>query len=131
VLQALAGLGVPLATTNYDGLLEALTGRPVVTWRQSALFEQVLRGDHETILHLSAWPAVVQWGLWHGGRAAHTTHDVRTARMRIVGPQAQVDFFISYTGRQPRPGPSGSPGSFVCFLCTKCGTVGLELAGEN
>jgi hypothetical protein len=52
VLQALAALGVPLATTNYDGLLEATTGRPAVTWRQSALFEQVLRGDYEAILHL-------------------------------------------------------------------------------
>jgi hypothetical protein len=52
VLQELAALRVPLATTNYDGLLEAGTGRPAVTWRQSALFEQVLRGDHDGILHL-------------------------------------------------------------------------------
>jgi tetratricopeptide (TPR) repeat protein len=52
VLEALAALRVPLATTNYDGLLEAATGRPAVTWRQSALFEQVLRGDYQAILHL-------------------------------------------------------------------------------
>jgi SIR2-like domain len=52
VLEALAGLGVPLATTNYDGLLEAATGRPAVTWRQGALVEQILRGDHDAILHL-------------------------------------------------------------------------------
>ena len=30
VLEALAALRVPLATTNYDGLLEAATGRPAV-----------------------------------------------------------------------------------------------------
>jgi class 3 adenylate cyclase/tetratricopeptide (TPR) repeat protein len=52
VLEGLAALRVPLATTNYDGLLEAGTGRSAVTWRQSALFEQVLRGDYDAILHL-------------------------------------------------------------------------------
>jgi tetratricopeptide (TPR) repeat protein len=52
VLEALAALPGSLATTNYDGLLETVTGRPAVTWRQSAPFEQVLRGDYQAILHL-------------------------------------------------------------------------------
>jgi hypothetical protein len=52
VLTALAALGMPLATTNYDGLLETATGRPAVTWRRGALVEQVVRGDSDAILHL-------------------------------------------------------------------------------
>jgi hypothetical protein len=45
VPDALAGLGMPLATTNYDGLLEQASGLPAVTWREGAQVEQVLRGD--------------------------------------------------------------------------------------
>jgi hypothetical protein len=66
VLQALAALAVPLATTNYDGLLEGVTGRPAVTWRQGALVEQVVRGDTQAILHLHGhWqdPASVVLGV--------------------------------------------------------------------
>src|SRR4051794_30310747 len=40
VLEALASLGVPLATTNYDGLLEEATGLPAVTWREGAKVER-------------------------------------------------------------------------------------------
>jgi tetratricopeptide (TPR) repeat protein len=63
---ALAELGVPLATTNYDGLLEAATGRPAVTWRQGALVHEVVCGDHDAILHLHGhWqdPASVVLGI--------------------------------------------------------------------
>jgi tetratricopeptide (TPR) repeat protein len=51
-LEALDGLGVPLATTNYDGLLTIVTGHPPVTWKEGAKVERVLRGDDEGILHL-------------------------------------------------------------------------------
>jgi hypothetical protein len=66
VLEALAALGVPLATTNYDGLLEAATGWPAVTWRQGALVQQVVLGDTDAILHLHGhWqdPASVVLGI--------------------------------------------------------------------
>ena len=52
VLDALAGLAAPLATTNYDGLLEQATGLAPVTWRDSARVEQALRGDAPGVLHL-------------------------------------------------------------------------------
>jgi predicted ATPase len=52
VLDALTGLDAPLATTNYDGLLEQASGLRPVTWRDSARVEQVLRGDAPGVLHL-------------------------------------------------------------------------------
>jgi tetratricopeptide (TPR) repeat protein len=52
VLQVLAALGMPLATTNYDGLLEEVTGLPAVSWRNGARVQRVLRGEEPGILHL-------------------------------------------------------------------------------
>jgi tetratricopeptide (TPR) repeat protein len=52
VPRALAELGVTIATTNYDGLLEEVTGQPPVTWRDGARVERVARGDEAGILHL-------------------------------------------------------------------------------
>ncbi len=55
VLEALAALGVPLATTNYDGLLEEVTGLRPVTWRDGSRVERVLRGDERAILHFHGY----------------------------------------------------------------------------
>jgi SIR2-like protein len=55
VIEALRELGIPLATTNYDGLLEEVTGRPPVTWREEAKVERVLRGDEPGVLHLHGY----------------------------------------------------------------------------
>lgn len=52
VLEALRDLGGILATTNYDGLLEQVTGRPAVTWQDQARAQAVLRGGEQAILHL-------------------------------------------------------------------------------
>jgi len=52
VLEALGGLGVPLATTNYDSLLTEATGRPAVTWRQPERLLAVLTGEEPGIAHL-------------------------------------------------------------------------------
>jgi hypothetical protein len=52
VLEALRDLQLPLATTNYDGLLEDVTQWPAFTWRQSADVERVLRGHDQGVLHL-------------------------------------------------------------------------------
>jgi hypothetical protein len=43
-------------------------------------------------------PAV---GLWQGGRTAHTSHDASKGGYAYGGPQAQVDYFISYTSADP------------------------------
>jgi len=52
IIRALCDLGIPLATTNYDDLIEQVTGLPSVTWRDGSEVERVLRGDERAILHL-------------------------------------------------------------------------------
>jgi tetratricopeptide (TPR) repeat protein len=52
VIEALHALGVPMATTNYDGLIEEITGLPPVTWKQAHEVERVLRGEGPGVLHL-------------------------------------------------------------------------------
>ena len=52
VLEALRDLKVPLATTNYDNLLERITKLPAVTWRDPAKVSRVLHGEEQAILHL-------------------------------------------------------------------------------
>ena len=66
VIQALAGLGAPMVTTNYDGLIEQVTGLAAVTWRQGAQVERVLRRDDPGVVHLHGhWqdPASVVLGI--------------------------------------------------------------------
>jgi tetratricopeptide (TPR) repeat protein len=66
VIEALGDLGIPLATTNYDGLLEEVTGRPPVSWRQGAKVERVFREDGPGILHLHGYweePELVVLGI--------------------------------------------------------------------
>lgn len=52
--DAIGALGVPLATTNYDGLLEYTLERQAVTWRDHGLVEKFLDGDlwRQAVLHL-------------------------------------------------------------------------------
>ena len=52
VLEALRDIGVIIATTNYDGLIQKVTGLPAVTWMDGARVERVLRGDERAVLHL-------------------------------------------------------------------------------
>ena len=52
VLDAIRDLGLPMATTNYDSLLEEATGRPAVTWRAGDKAARVVRGEEPGILHL-------------------------------------------------------------------------------
>jgi len=55
VIEALAGLGVPVATTNYDGTIEEVSGWQPVTWRDGAKVQQVLRGDRSAVVHLHGY----------------------------------------------------------------------------
>jgi SIR2-like domain len=52
VIAALKDLDVPIATTNYDSLIEEATGLEPVTWRDDARVVRVLRRDETGILHL-------------------------------------------------------------------------------
>jgi SIR2-like domain len=55
VLEALRDLGIPLATTNYDDLIEEVTTLPAVTWRDGAAVQRVIRGDESGVLHLHGY----------------------------------------------------------------------------
>jgi hypothetical protein len=55
VIQALKGLKVPIATTNYDELIEKVTGWREVTWLQRVQVERVLREDETGVLHLHGY----------------------------------------------------------------------------
>lgn len=52
ILSALKALGAVIATTNYDNLIEEITGLPAITWQDGTRVERVLRGDEQAILHL-------------------------------------------------------------------------------
>jgi hypothetical protein len=56
VLEAIRDLGLPIATTNYDDLLEQATGWRSVTWMDGDRAIQASQGKEEAILHLhSHW----------------------------------------------------------------------------
>lgn len=52
VIEALMDLGVPIATTNYDGLIEEVTGLRPVTWQDKNRAESLIRGKSHGVLHL-------------------------------------------------------------------------------
>lgn len=51
-VKALAELGAPLVTTNYDDLIEKVTGLRAVTWKEQGIVTRVVRGDDRRVLHL-------------------------------------------------------------------------------
>lgn len=55
VLEALRDLGVQLATTNYDGLIEEITHLRPVTWRDAARVYRVLHHEEEGVLHFHGY----------------------------------------------------------------------------
>jgi SIR2-like domain len=55
VIKALHALGVRLATTNYDGLIEEVTGLQPVTWTEGWKVESLIRGDDKGVLHLHGY----------------------------------------------------------------------------
>lgn len=80
VLKALTAhqrRGALLATTNYDLLLEHVTGLDAVTWRDVADVDGVLRGTDTRILHLHGawrWPDTVVLGIKSYGDVAHDSY---------------------------------------------------------
>lgn len=52
VLDAVVTLGCPLATTNYDQLLEDASRLPPVTWLERSKVLAILRGEKAAVLHL-------------------------------------------------------------------------------
>ena len=52
VPAALVSWGVPVATTNYDGLIEAASGWGWATWRDVGRLQRVLLGGESVVAHL-------------------------------------------------------------------------------
>ncbi len=52
VIEAIEALGVPIATTNYDSLIEQVTEWPSITWQEGHEVERVLRGESKAVIHL-------------------------------------------------------------------------------
>jgi hypothetical protein len=52
LVQGLGNLGVPLITTNYDTIIEQITGRPHTTWRDARTFRSALTGRTDEVIHL-------------------------------------------------------------------------------
>ena len=51
-ITALSSLGIPIVTTNYDNILEEITGLEPVTWMDVAECVEVFRGDRAAIIHI-------------------------------------------------------------------------------
>ena len=75
LVDAIVGLGAPIATTNYDGLFEDATGRHYATWRQTSHAQMALQGQSEDIVHLHGhWrepESIVLDGFSYGALSAH------------------------------------------------------------
>ncbi len=52
VPQALTSLGVPVATTNYDDLIEREAGWERLTWLEGGAVQRALQGDERAVVHL-------------------------------------------------------------------------------
>lgn len=96
VMRAIADLGVPLTITNYDGLLEEVTGLRAFTWLDYAAVERLLRGDERGVLHLHGYwerPKSVILDIRSYERALHDEHFQTVLRaLRTV----QTFLFIGY-----------------------------------
>lgn len=55
VVDALVELGAPVATTNYDGLIEEASGWEQVTWQDGAAMQRALQGDDHAVAHLHGY----------------------------------------------------------------------------
>ena len=52
LIRAIVGLGCPIATTNYDDILSAVTGLPPIVWSDHVSTLEFLNGQKRGILHL-------------------------------------------------------------------------------
>lgn len=52
LVRALDALAVPIVTTNYDGLIEQITGRAPATWQETNHVQRALRDESNDVVHL-------------------------------------------------------------------------------
>lgn len=80
VPRALAELGVPLLTTNYDDILEEVTSLKPIDWSDTANVVRVLRGETNAILHLHG----------HWNRSENLVLGVRSYEQITRDPKVQA-----------------------------------------
>ena len=52
LINAVSSLDAPLLTTNYDDLIETVTGLKYVTWKDASHMSRIVRGEDRRVLHL-------------------------------------------------------------------------------
>jgi hypothetical protein len=65
ILEAIGSLGAPIATTNYDTLLDVQLNKTPISWRDASSMQSALRSDADHIIHLHGhWqePASIVFG---------------------------------------------------------------------
>jgi hypothetical protein len=65
IIEAIAGLGVPIATTNYDGLIEEVVSLASTTWLEPSQAQLALQGADRAVVHLHGFwrvPASIIFG---------------------------------------------------------------------
>lgn len=74
IINAINDLGCSIATTNYDDLIEQITGRGSVTWREAPKVQRAVRQESDDVVHLHGiWKdpeSIVFGGLSYGRLAA-------------------------------------------------------------
>ena len=55
LIEAIGGLGLPITTTNYDGLIEEALARPTSTWTDSSTAQLIIQGTVSNIYHLHGY----------------------------------------------------------------------------
>jgi hypothetical protein len=55
LIKALHGLGAPIVTTNYDDLIEKVTGLRTLTWQDGSDWQEMIRDGEPAVLHLHGY----------------------------------------------------------------------------
>ncbi|MCB9765601.1 MAG: SUMF1/EgtB/PvdO family nonheme iron enzyme [Alphaproteobacteria bacterium] len=93
IAEAIAALGVPVASAAYDTLLDTALERPALSWRQRSEAERWLRGEAPGVLHLlGCWnqPESVLLGVRDYAKAVEDPHaqavlqSLRTTRTLLL-----------------------------------------------
>ena len=90
------GKKIPLITTNYDTLIEDVTHRKSITWKDRAALDSVFRGDDESIVHIhGVWnrPDTVILGIRSYEDVIRDTH--MQAMLRSL-PASRVIIFVGF-----------------------------------
>ena len=88
IIQMLASWPVVLATLNYDRLIEAVTSRQPITWRDRDKIEDVLRYGEDAVIHLHGYfeqPDSVILGLSSYAKVINDPHTQAVLQLFTLG----------------------------------------------